>query len=255
MSRTSALLLPAIILFLACSRTPVEKPLVISETAEQSARRAAEIEAEVPAQLALGLTLSLWATDSLAPDPIAMSIDDSGNVFLTSTERQKNSEFDIRGHQDWMTPSIAFQSVEDRRAFLRKTFAPENSKQNEWLADLNNDGSHDWRDLAVEKDEVWKLQDTDGDGRADRSTRVVRDFNEEITDVAEGLLVREKDIFIGIGPDLWRLQDKDGDGIPEEKESISHGWAVHIGFSGHCMSGVVHGPDCKTPLRIPHPPP
>ncbi|MFM7194611.1 MAG: PVC-type heme-binding CxxCH protein [Bacteroidota bacterium] len=245
MSRTSALLLPAIILLLACSRTPVEKPLVISETAELAARRAAEIEAEVPAQLAPGLTLSLWATDSLAPDPIAMSIDDSGNVFLTSTERQKNSEFDIRGHQDWMTPSIAFQSVEDRRAFLRKTFAPENSKQNEWLADLNNDGSHDWRDLAVEKDEVWKLQDTDGDGRADRSTRVVRDFNEEITDVAEGLLVREKDMFLGIGPDLWRLQDKDGDGIPEEKESISHGWAVHIGFSGHGMSGVVQGPDGK----------
>jgi len=241
----SILLLSALSLLLSCSSPPVEKPLVITETPEVSTRRSAEIEAEVQVKLADGLTAKLWATDSLAPDPIALSIADNGDVFLTSTERQKNSEFDIRGHQDWMIPSISFQSVEDRRAFLRKIFAPENSAKNDWLADLNNDGSHDWRDLAVEKDEVWKLQDTDGDGRADRSTRVVRDFNEEITDVAEGLLVRDNDMFIGIGPDLWRLQDKDGDGLPEEKESISHGWAVHIGFSGHGMSGIVQGPDGK----------
>ena len=171
----------------------------------------------------------LWASDSLAPDPIAMSIDDQGNVFLTSTERQKNSEFDIRGHENWMIPSISFESVEDRRAFLRKTFAPEKSFENTWLKDLNNDNVHDWRDLTVEKDEVWKLQDENNDGHADISTRIVQDFNEEISDVAEGLLVRQRDMFIGIGPDLWRLQDKDEDGIPEHKESISHGYAVQIG--------------------------
>jgi putative membrane-bound dehydrogenase-like protein len=196
-------------------------------------------------QLAEGLEISLWASDSLAPDPIALSIDDEGRVYLTSTERQNNSEFDIRGHRDWMTSSISFQSVEDRRAFLRKTFAPEKSKENEWLQDLNNDSSHDWRDLAVEKDEVWRLEDTNADGLADISTRIVQDFNEEITDVAEGLLVRKEDMFVAIGPDLWRLQDTNGDGIPDKKESISHGYAVHIGFGGHGMSGIVEGPDGK----------
>ena len=57
------------------------------------------------------------------------------------------------------------------------------------------------------------------------------------------LLVREDDIFLGIGPDMWRLKDVNGDGIPDKKESISHGYAVHIGFSGHGMSGAIEGPD------------
>ena len=229
----------------SCSQTPAEKPLIIKEDPKQGALNAKLILESTPVQLADGLQISLWASDSLAPDPIAMSIDDQNRVYLTSTNRQKNSEFDIRGYRHWMIPSISFQSVEDRRAFLRKTFDSTRSKENEWLADLNNDGVHDWHDLTVEKDEVWRLEDVDGDGRAEISTRIVNDFHTEVTDVAEGLLVREKDMFVAIAPDLWRLQDLDGDGIPEKKESISTGYQAHIGFGGHGMSGVVEGPDGK----------
>lgn len=196
-------------------------------------------------ETAEGLEIALWASDSLAPDPVALSIDDFGRVYLTRTNRQKNSEFDIRGYEHWMTSSISLQSVEDRRAFLRETFAPEKSKENEWFPDLNADGSHDWRDLTVEKDEVWRLEDLDQDGLADISTRIVEDFHEEITDVAGALLVRRHDIFVGIGPDMWRLTDTDGDDLPDQKESISHGYAVHIGFGAHGMSGVIEGPDGK----------
>jgi len=243
MNRILILLIPAVLI--ACSGPEKKSILQIRQNPDSAAVQTLRIEKETPVQLAEGLTIKLWATDSLAPDPIAMSVDDLGNIYLTSTDRQKHSEFDIRGYREWMIPSISFQTVEDRRAFLRKTFAPERSNENKWLSDLNGDGSHDWRDLTVEMDEVWKLTDEDGDGRADVSTRIVKDFHEEVTDVAEGLLVREKDLFIGIGPDLWRLQDKDGDGIPEHKESISHGYAVHIGFGGHGMSGIVEGPDGK----------
>ncbi|MDH4088899.1 MAG: heme-binding protein [Cyclobacteriaceae bacterium] len=242
--------LPAIFLLISAlvsckESTPIEPPLVVREDPMQGAIRAQEIRKTTPAQLADGLTLSLWASDSLAPDPIAMSIDDQGRIYLTRTNRQKNSEFDIRGHRDWMIASIGLQSVEERRAFLRSTFAPERSKENEWLADLNHDGSHDWRDLAVEKDEVWRLEDESGDGIADVSTRIVSDFHEEITDVAGGLLVRKEDMFVAIGPDVWRLKDTNADGIPDQKESISHGYAVHIGFGGHGMSGIIEGPDGK----------
>ena len=72
----------------------------------------------------------------------------------------ENSEFDIRGHRDWMTESISWQHVEDRRAFLRKELAPENSEKNKSIVnDMNEDGSHDWKDLLVEKKRFgeWKM--------------------------------------------------------------------------------------------------
>jgi quinoprotein glucose dehydrogenase len=207
------------------------------------AQRAAERKAKTALKLAEGLQVSLWASDSLAPDPVSMDIDKHGAVYITRTNRQKNSEFDIRGYRHWMTESIGLQTVEDRRAFLHKTFAPEKSTQNQFLHDLNQDGSHDWHDLAVEKDEIWKLEDKDHDGFADTARQIFSDFNEEITDVAGGLLVLGKDIFYAIAPDLWRLTDTNADGLPDHKTSISHGYGVHIGFSGHGMSGVIQGPD------------
>ncbi len=245
----TALLL--ITVMVSCKKTtPSEPPLIVREDPAKAALKATEIRKNTAAQLADGLTLTLWASDSLAPDPVAMSIDDQGKVYLTRTNRQKHSEFDIRGFRHWMTPSIAFQSVEDRRAFLRSTFAPEKSSENEWLNDLNNDGSHDWHDLAVEKDEIWRLEDQSGDGMADISTRILSDFHEEVTDVAEGILVRKNDMFLAIAPDLWRLKDTNGDGIIDDKKSISHGYGVHVGFSGHGLGGITEGPDGKIYWKI-----
>lgn len=224
---------------------PKEVPLIVREDPKQAAIKAEEIKKNTAIQLAEGFKINLWATDSLAPDPIAMSIDSKGRVYLTRTNRQKNSEFDIRGYRDWMIPSITLQTVEERRDFLHKVFAPEKSKENEWLPDLNDDGSHDWHDLAVERDEVWRLEDTSGDGYADISTRILSDFHDEVTDVAGALLARDEDVFVGVGPDMWRFRDTNDDDVLDEKESISHGYAVHIGFSGHGMSGAIEGPDGK----------
>jgi quinoprotein glucose dehydrogenase len=219
------------------------KTEIINENQNDIVQRAKEIRGKTPAKVTDGIQMTLWASDSLAPDPVSMDIDDWGRVYLTRTNRQKNSEFDIRGYRHWMTESIGLQTVEERRAFLRKTFSPEKSKENSWLKDLNEDGSHDWKDLAVEKDEIWRLEDKNKDGLADMATKIFTDFNEEVTDVAGGLLVMGKDLFYAIAPDLWKLTDTNNDGLPDKKTSISHGYGVHIGFSGHGMSGVVPGPD------------
>lgn len=208
-------------------------------------QRAREIRENTALKIADGLKVELWATDSLIADPIGLHVDEQGNVYYNRTNRTKTAEFDIRGHRNWMTQSISWQTVEDRRNFIRTTFSPEKSDENSWLPDHNNDGSHDWRDLTVHKEEVWKVMDTDGDGIADKSMLVIRDFHDEITDVAHGVLVRDKDAFITVAPDLWRLEDTDGDGTWDKKTSLVHGYGVHIGFSGHGMSNPIEGPDGK----------
>jgi quinoprotein glucose dehydrogenase len=75
--------------------------------------------------------------------------------------------------------------------------------------------------------------------------RILDDFFDEVSDVAGGLLIRAKDAFVTIAPDVWRLRDTNGDGVLDEKTSISHGYGVHIGFSGHGMSNPIEGPDGK----------
>src|SRR5258706_5084496 len=216
----------------------------------QSAQLAKSIESSVTPQLAEGLTLHLWGVDSLVADPISIDINDSGSLYYTRTNRQKNSEFDIRGHQEWEIESIRLQTVEDKRVFLHKILSPENSKKNTWLADLNGDGSHDWEDMTIEKEQIYRLEDASGDGVADRSQLVVEDFHDEVTDVAGGVLTEGKDLFVAVAPDVWRLTDTNGDGIPDEKASISHGYGIHIGFGGHGMSGLEMGPEGKIYWQI-----
>ncbi len=216
----------------------------------QTARLAHSIDSTIKPDLAEGLTLRVWGIDSMVISPIAIDLDDLGNLYYTTTNRQKNSEFDIRSHRDWEIESISLQTIEDKRAFLHKILSPENSKKNEWLKDLNGDSSHDWKDMTIEKENVFRMTDVNGDGVADQSQLVVDDFHDEVTDVAGGVLSDGDNLYIAVGPDLWRMKDKNGDGIADEKTSISHGYGIHIGFGGHGMSGVEMGPDGRIYWQI-----
>ncbi len=242
--KTQAIILIFAILLNSCTRQSSQnKVKIITQKHEDAVRLSKEIKEKTAIKLADGLQIKLWASDSLSEDPVSMSMDDQGRVYINSTNRNKHSEFDIRGHRDWMTESIAMQSVEERRAFIRKTFAPENSLKNAYLKDLNEDGSHDFKDLQVEKEEIWRIEDSNNDGVADKTTVVISDFNDEISDVAGGVLIRKKDAFVAVAPDMWRFEDKNGDGIYDKKTSISTGYGVHIGFGGHNMSNPIEGPD------------
>lgn len=233
----------------ACKQETEVKGLKLMDHAK-AVQLAGSIESLVKPELADSLTLRLWGVDSLVVSPISIDIDDMGRVYYTTTNRARNSEFDIRAHPDWELPSIQLQTVEDKRAFLRKELSPENSKRNTWLKDLNGDGSHDWKDMTVEKENIFRLEDRNGDGVAEQAQLVVDDFHDEVTDVAGGVLAHGSDLFVGVGPDMWRMKDKNGDGVADEKESLSHGYGVHIGFSGHGMSGVEMGPDGKIYWQI-----
>lgn len=209
-----------------------------------AAAEAREIRQNTQVELDEGLELSLWASEKLLGDPIAIHMDNQGRALVTVTNRSNNSEFDIRGVDDsWRIESMKWETLDDRREFLHTELAPEKSDQNTWIPDRNGDGSHDWRDLAVIKEEILRIEDRSDDGVADQSQLFIRDFNSEVTDVAGAVVKYKDDVFVGVGPDMWRLRDEDNDGMADTKESISYGYNVHIGFSGHGMSGLKIGPD------------
>src|ERR1044071_8552333 len=145
----------------SCSKTPTENQSrhVIKTVAPEKIEQIKKaVESTVTPTLAEGLNIKLWGVDSLVIDPVSVDVDDNGALYYTRANRQKNSEFDIRGHQDWELRSIALQSIDDKRKFLHEEISPENSKRNGWLADLNGDGSHDWKDMAVEKEQIYRVE-------------------------------------------------------------------------------------------------
>lgn len=242
-----SVLIPALlmIILVGCSNNEESFQKEVNTIEPQKAAKiAAGIEEKVPVELAEGMKLNLWASEELIIDPVGLDVDNKGRLFVTNTTRSWSSEFDIRNHRDWMDESMTWSTVEDRRDFLHRELAPERSNENKsWLPDRNDDGSHDWKDLTVQKEKVYRVEDRDGDGVADQSQLFIEDFNTEVSDVAGAILSFQDNVYLGVAPDMWLLKDTNDDGMADEKESISHGYGVHIGFSGHGMSGATYGPD------------
>jgi putative membrane-bound dehydrogenase-like protein len=189
--------------------------------------------------------LKLWAPGPLLANAVAISFDNQGAAYVTETQRRKSSDIDIRAHRDWMTDDLALQSLDDTREFHRHKLSREQSDQNEWLEDFNQDGFHDWQDLTVQSEQVRKIWDSDGDGRADIAALYAKDINDMITGVAAGVLYHNDHVYLTAAPDLYRFTDKDQDGDADHREVISHGFGIHIAYAGHDMSGLVMGPDGK----------
>ena len=49
-----------------------------------------------------GLKVDLFAAEPDVRNPVAVSVDDRGRVFVVESDRRRSSVFDIRGHKDWL---------------------------------------------------------------------------------------------------------------------------------------------------------
>ena len=71
------------------------------------------------------------------------------------------------------------------------------------------------------RDRIKILEDTDGDGRADKVTV----FADGMT-LATGLLVGNGGVYVGEAPHLWFLRDTDGDDVADEKTEVLTGFGL-----------------------------
>ena len=192
------------------------------------------------------LRLIEWARQPMLLNPVALSFDYEGRLFVVETARRGTVDIDIRSHKDWVIDDLSNENIPQLRRMFRTKMAPELSEQNKsWLVDRNGDGSHDWRDLMAVKERIHLLQDTDDDGRADVAKVFAEGFNEEINGVMAGVLPYRGDVFATIYPDVWKLNDTDRDGYADKREVFFHGFGVHAAFDGHDLHGLTIGPDGK----------
>ena len=192
------------------------------------------------------LQFSKWSREINVPDPVAIAFDSDGRAFVTQTQRRKSQDLDIRQHRSWVPQDVGLESVDDKRAFYRSAMAVGNDQENaKHVADVNRDGHHDWRDLAVVSERIHLLEDTDGDGTADAIQLFAEEFKTEVTGIAAGVLHFEDTVYATVAPDVWRLKDTNGDGRADELSIMASGFGLHVAYAGHDMHGLTVGPDGK----------
>src|SRR5206468_5669654 len=179
-----------------------------------------------------GFKVDLFAAEPLLANPVAFHIDEQGRFFVVETFRLNAGVTDIRGHMDWLNDDLACKSVEDRVAMMRKYEGPRISKYTE------------------DSDRLRLLIDTDGDGRADKSTVFSEGYNGIADGIAAGVLARKGDVYFANIPNLWLLQDKNNNGVADAKKSLHYGFGVRVGFIGHDLHGLRFGPDGKLYFSI-----
>lgn len=195
-----------------------------------------------------GIEVSLWAKDPMLKNPVALSHDAQGRVYVTEANRRKSADLDVRTMRGlepipWPALDYSIQSVEQRREVLHTYLATNSPYSNPWMQDFDGDGVKNWRDLLAKTERVNLLEDTDGDGRADKATVFAEDFNTEVTGTAGGVLWHNGKVYFTVIPDLWLLEDQDNDGKAEQRTSLITGHGVHIGQGGHDLHGLTVGPD------------
>jgi len=208
----------------------------------------AQDEAATSAEPTVALEFSKWSGSVNVPDPVAISFDPQGRAFVTQTQRRKAQDLDIRAHRDWVPDDVGFQSVDDKKAFYHRMLAPpQEGKQTgrKRINDFNKDGVSDYRDLMVISEKIHVVEDSDGDGIADRTSLFAEGFQTEVTGIAAGVLWHDGAVYSTIAPDVWKLRDADGDGKADQREAIASGFGLHIAYAGHDMHGLTVGPDGK----------
>jgi quinoprotein glucose dehydrogenase len=183
-------------------------------------------------RVAKGLKVELAAAEPHLANPVAFCIDEQGRFYVAETFRLHAGVTDIRGHMGWLDEELAVKTVEERVAYMTK-----------------HEGKR-IEDYKKHSDRLRFLWDSDGDGKADKSTVFADGFNGIPDGIASGVLARKGDVYFANIPNLWHLRDTNNDGVADVKESLSYGYGVRVGFLGHDLHGLRFGPDGKLYFSI-----
>jgi quinoprotein glucose dehydrogenase len=184
-------------------------------------------------RVAPGFKVELFAAEPLLANPVAFHIDEKGKFYVIETFRHSDGVTDTRSHMNWLDDDLKSRTVADRVAMYRKYFKPD-----------------EFAKYAKQQDRIKLIEDTDGDGKADKATVFADGFNLPETGIGAGVLARKGNVYFACIPDLWLLKDTDGDGKADVRTNLSTGYGVHVGFLGHDLHGLIMGPDGKLYFSI-----
>lgn len=177
-----------------------------------------------------GMEISLFADQAQVANPVAFAIDARSRIHLVETMRFRiGGVDDLRDHDYFFDDDMQIRTLGDRVAMYEK-----------WAA-----AKRPLEFFSQQSERIAVLEDTDGDGKADRRTIFADGFNDPLDGTAAGLLIDGPDAYFTCIPHLWKLTDADGDLRADSREPLASGFGLRLSLSGHDLHGVVFGPDGK----------
>jgi quinoprotein glucose dehydrogenase len=176
-------------------------------------------------RLPKGVEARLWAAEPMLANPVSFCFDERGRCYVAETFRLHHGVPDNRDHPEWVDDDLASRTVEDRVALLHK-----------YLGDR-------FHEFETEHERVRLIEDTRGAGKADRATVFADGFKDAEAGLGAGLLARHGNVYYTCVPDLWLMKDTKGKGKADVRQSLAHGFGVHVCFFGHDLHGLRMGPD------------
>ena len=179
-------------------------------------------------QMPDGFKVKVWAAEPQLINPVAMSIDTRGRIWIAETNRfRQGGVLDIRHIYSWLEEDMACRTVEDRIAMVKR----------HWPDSL--------KEMTKNPERVRMLEDSSGGGVADHAVVFADGFNDLADGIASGVLERKGNIYFTNIPNLWMLKDTKGDGVATERKILSTGYGTRYSFEGHDLHGLRFGPDGK----------
>lgn len=204
------------------------------------------------------LKVNLWAAEPMLANPVAFSVDEKGRVFTAETYRYRTSVLDIRHYMFMLEDDLASRTVEDRLATIRKWFGPDGEQA-----------------LGTETEVIRLIEDTNGDGVADKSSVYADGFTSPLSGIVSGVLARHGEVWVTEIPSLWKFRGATAselDTLPKDKPglTLSHapagreaalsshphspdrkvvaeelltGFGIRFSYTGHDLHGLKLGPD------------
>ena len=182
-----------------------------------------------------GVKAELFASEPMIANPVAFTVDEKGRWYVAESFRQERGVEDNRGHGNWLNDDIAARSTDDRLAMIKK-FYPDQAKFAEKFTKF--------------EERISLLEDTNGDGKADRSTIFADGFRDPLDGTGAGVLARGGEVWFTCIPHLWRFRDTNNDSKADVKEKLLSGFGVKFALRGHDMHGLRFGPDGKLYFSI-----
>lgn len=176
--------------------------------------------------------VELFAAEPRLANPVCLSIDDRGRVYVVETFRRRNAVLDIRKLPEWLDDDLALRTVQERIEMTKRR-----------MPDT-------WQKLEGLTERVRLIEDSNRDGVADKDTVFATGFDKLEHGTAAGVLPVGDAVFFASIPSLWKLKDTNNDGVADERESVYYGFGVRYAYSGHDFHGLTMGPDGRLYFSI-----